>query len=61
MTSAELKRMRKRLGLTQAALAKQLGVKTNTVARWEQGARGIAEPMARFIQLLVKAQKEDSK
>ena len=41
MTNAELKSLRSRLGLTQAALAKAVGVAPNTLARWERGELGI--------------------
>jgi putative transcriptional regulator len=34
---AQLKRLRARLGLTQAALAKALGVSFPTINRWENG------------------------
>ncbi len=37
MTKEELKRKREYLGLTQTKLAEILGVKNNTVARWESG------------------------
>ena len=47
-----LRRIRKRLGLTQAALAKRLGVAPNTVARWERNELPIREPMALLIRLL---------
>lgn len=50
MTPAGLKRIRLQLGLTQAQLAKQLGVGQNAVARWETGTRGISEPIARLVQ-----------
>jgi DNA-binding transcriptional regulator YiaG len=48
----ELKRMRARLGLTQVKLAAELGVTSNTVARWETGIRGIPEPVARLVERL---------
>lgn len=54
MTGLELRRIRKRLGLTQQAFAKKIGVTANTVARWERGAVGIGEPIARLIRLLAK-------
>jgi transcriptional regulator with XRE-family HTH domain len=41
MTGKRLKRERKALELTQAALARSLGVDKSTVARWEQGQREI--------------------
>lgn len=50
MTPARLKRIRRELGLTQEELAHRLGVRRVTVARWETGARGIAEPIARLVQ-----------
>lgn len=34
-----LKRFRQAKGLTQGALAKELGVRGNTVWRWENGSR----------------------
>ena len=41
MTGVELKSLRSRLGLTQATLAKAVGVVSNTLARWERGELGI--------------------
>ena len=41
MTGHELKLLRSRLGLTQAALAEAVGVVPNTLARWERGEIGI--------------------
>ena len=41
MTNVELKSLRTRLGLTQAALAEAVGVVPNTLARWERGELGI--------------------
>lgn len=46
MRDSELRKTRLRLGLTQAQLAKQLGVARNTVTRWETGARKIAPTVA---------------
>ena len=41
----DIKTLRERLGLTQAALAEAVGVHPNTVARWERGELGISAPM----------------
>ena len=41
MRNEELKSLRSRLGLTQAALAQAVGVVPNTLARWERGEIGI--------------------
>ena len=54
MKASELRVLRKQSGLTQAALAERLGVTANTVARWEQEARSISEPMARLIRTVLK-------
>jgi len=54
MTGAELRHIRKRLGLTQVALAEQLAVTRTSLARWERGEVPIREPMARFVRLLAK-------
>ena len=54
MTAAELRAIRKKLGLTQAALAQLVGVATNTIARQERGESGIGEPLARLLKLLAE-------
>ena len=41
----DIKTLRERLGLTQAALADAVGVQPNTVARWERGELGVSAPM----------------
>jgi len=51
MTGKELKELRRRLGLTQKKLARQLGVIPLTVARWETGTRAIPS----FLALALKA------
>ena len=42
----QIRAFRKRLGLTQAALAERLGVPQPTVARWESG---LVSPCADYI------------
>ncbi len=56
VTGAELRRIRKQLGLTQAKLAALVGVAANTIARQERGEMGIKEPLARLLRLLAKQQ-----
>jgi DNA-binding transcriptional regulator YiaG len=57
MQGKELKAIRKRLKLTQRQVADQIGVTTNTVARWERDEITIREPMARLIRTVTSATK----
>ncbi|BFU93438.1 MAG: hypothetical protein NTNFB02_01600 [Nitrospira sp.] len=54
MKGAELKKLRTVLGMTQAALATAVGVTTNAIAMAERGERGISEPLARLVKMLVQ-------
>lgn len=42
------------LGLTQAGLAEAVGVTSNAIALAERGERGISEPLARLVKMLVQ-------
>ena len=44
--------LRRRFGLTQAQLARKLGVHRVTVTNWERGAAGIPGPVARLLRRL---------
>lgn len=57
MTGRELRSIRQKLSLTQAALAEAIGVTSNTVARWERGEMGISEPAARLLEKLAEERK----
>ena len=48
--TTDIKALRQRLGLTQKQLADAVGVKPNTVARWERGELGISAPMKNRIE-----------
>ena len=52
MKGTALRKQRMVLGMTQAELAKALGVASNTVARYERDESGIPEPVARLVMLL---------
>lgn len=52
MKGSELKKMRLAMGLTQVQLAKELGVTSNALARWERSERRIWEPVARLATFL---------
>jgi DNA-binding transcriptional regulator YiaG len=55
MKGAEVERLRKRLGMTQAEFAKLLGVHRVTVTRWETEAVTIQPPMAKLIRMIVNS------
>lgn len=54
MSGKELKEIRERFGYTQAELAKEVGVQTDTVSKWEQGRRNIPAPVEKLIRLLAR-------
>src|SRR5262245_17315871 len=51
MEPGELRSRRRALGLTQAALARTLGVAPNTLARWERGELSVGNPVLIGIAL----------
>jgi predicted ATPase len=51
LSPAQLRTRRKALGLSQQALARAVGVTTNTIARWERGERRIAHAQLLHIGL----------
>ncbi len=52
MTGAEIKGLRKTLGYTQAKLAGELGVTSNTVARYERDELKPSPPVLKLLRLL---------
>jgi transcriptional regulator with XRE-family HTH domain len=61
MTSKELKEIRTSLGFTQEEFGKRLGVRKNTVWRWEKEERRIPETVARLVHYLAKEVREEQK
>jgi transcriptional regulator with XRE-family HTH domain len=55
VTADQLRRLRRRLGLTQASLAELVGVPANTIARWERGEMEMRPSMDRLVRLSVEA------
>ena len=53
MTGSELRARREALGMTQAELARRLGVPQQHVSRWERGERGITRWLAAGIVALM--------
>ena len=54
MTKDDVARLRARQHLTQAALARLLGLTPNALARLERGDRGISEPLARLLLFVAR-------
>ena len=52
MTGAEIKDLRKALGYTQSRLAEEVGVRTNTLARYERGELRPSPPVVKLLRLL---------
>jgi len=54
VTGEEVRRLRSRLGLSQAQFGELVGVARNSVARWERGEMAIRESAARLMRLLAR-------
>ena len=61
MTPEQLKNARHKLGLTQAAMAKAMGIGTRKWERWEGGHSPISPEGARLVEMLLKYGVVDSK
>ena len=57
MEGKKLRELRKELGMSQARLAKEVGVSSNAIALAERGERGIGEPLARLVRMLVQVHR----
>lgn len=57
MTGAELKALRKELGLSLAKAARQVEVSPRTFARWESGVQNIPEGAIKLFLILNKLEK----
>jgi transcriptional regulator with XRE-family HTH domain len=58
MRPKEFIRIRKRMGLTQAQLARELGVSRAAVSRWESGKRAIDNVLALAMEYLAERRKK---
>ena len=54
MTPSQLKQARQQLGLTQAAMAKAMGIGTRKWERWEGGHSPISPEGARLVEMILK-------
>jgi len=57
MTGDEVRRIRRRLGLTQVEFAKLVGVHSVTVSRWETGELGLRATSEKLLRLLAAQKK----
>jgi len=55
----QLKQARHQLGLTQAAMAKAMGIGTRKWERWEGGHSPISSEWARLAEMLLKHEAVD--
>ncbi|MGL4757525.1 MAG: helix-turn-helix domain-containing protein [Aeromonadaceae bacterium] len=60
MDKTQLKQARHQLGLTQAAMAKAMGIGTRKWERWEGGHSPISAEGATLLGLLVEINKQES-
>ena len=58
--TTDIKALRQRVGLTQKQLAGAVGVKPNTVARWERGELGVSAPMRDRIERVADSHRSGS-
>ena len=61
MTKEQLKQVRHQLGLTQAGMAKAMGIGTRKWERWEGGHSPISPEGARLVEMLLKHGVVDSR
>ncbi len=61
MTNQDFKNWRRRSGLSQGKLAKELGVRSMTVARWEWGTIRIPTLLPLALEALEHRMKEEGK
>ena len=57
MTPEEFRKIIEKLGLSQIAAARLLGVDARTSRRWASGERDIPPPAARFLRYLIATKK----
>jgi len=60
MNAEQLKQARHQLGLTQAAMAKAMGIVTRKWERWEGGHSPISPEGARLVEMLLERASIDS-
>ena len=52
MTGIQIKELRKSLGYTQAKLAEEVGVTSNTIARYERDEFKPSQPVLKLLDML---------
>ena len=56
-TAAYARRVRRRIGLSQVAFARRIGVPVDTVRNWEQGKRAPQGPARTLLRIIDRAPK----
>ena len=57
MTGTQIKELRKNLGYTQARLAEEVGLTSNTIARYERDELKPSPPVLKLLRLLELSQE----
>jgi DNA-binding transcriptional regulator YiaG len=57
VTGAEVRQIRKALGMSQPEFAKLVGVHAISVSKWETGAMGIRRTTEKLIRLLAASKR----
>lgn len=59
MTPQQIKQARQKLGLSQVAMAKEMGILPRKLERWEAGTSPISAEGATLLRLLVEMNNRD--
>jgi DNA-binding transcriptional regulator YiaG len=59
-TAEEVLELRRRMGLSQAEMAEELGVRQQTVSEWETGRYQPRGASARLLGMLAESAREDA-
>lgn len=59
MSTPNIEAIRKRLGLTQAQMAEELGIKQPTLSEYERGESPVSGPVLKLLEILDQRSKRN--